>query len=240
MGRNSLRAITPAVKSLQSTSFMHPIIKVAVVDCQDSFVYNLVELLRNEPNCSINVLDINDVSIELAKKGAIEVVASYDALLLSPGPGLPQEQAALSDLIFAAEGRCSILGVCLGLQAIAVAYGARLQQIEKPLHGHEDHLKAVSPEEPLFAGIPSGAPIGRYHSWIVEKETFPDVLEISAISDKDSAIMALRHRKFPFHGVQFHPESFISAFGQRYISNWLALTARYHCYCNHEVRFLSL
>ncbi len=186
---------------------------ILVADCYDSFVYNLIEILRNTPECSYEIHPIeacNDLDW-----------TAFDALLLSPGPGHPAEMKGLFQLIERTHRHIPIMGVCLGLQAINCFFGGGLRQLSHPLHGHADRLCLTSPIDPWFAAFPSESPIGRYHSWVVDEASLPQDLRIVARAASDGSIMALRHTSLPIYGVQFHPESYLSPHGAQLIRYWL-------------------
>ncbi len=188
-------------------------VRILVVDCQDSFVYNLVELLRKNPLCVYQILPLAScVSVDLSQ---------FDALLLSPGPGVPREREGLFDLLEACYKTHSILGVCLGHQAIASFFGARLKQSKQALHGYGDYLQKCDFDDPLLEGFSWDSPVARYHSWEVERESLTKDLQVLAFSKTDGAIMALRHKLYPLWGVQFHPESFLSEEGACWVNNWI-------------------
>ena len=185
--------------------------KVLVIDNYDSFVYNLVHMVRylgHEP-----VVYRND-------KIAIEMVGQYDKILLSPGPGIPEEAGILLDLIKTYAPTKSILGVCLGHQAIAEAFGAELLNLPTVLHGiaSANHLQEV--EEPLFEGFPSSFSVGHYHSWVVKEHTLPAELQVTG-KDLEGNVMAIRHTTYDVKGLQFHPESILTDNGIRILANWL-------------------
>lgn len=185
--------------------------KVVVVDNYDSFTYNLVHLLNE---CGY------DATVWRNDKFELEDLATFDKILLSPGPGLPSESGLLLDVIKRYGASKSILGVCLGLQAITEVYGGSLYNLKKPVHGTATPLNILKPEEVLFKGIPDNFMVGRYHSWAADKVGFPDELEITAV-DNEGVIMAIAHRTLDVKGVQFHPESILSEHGKEIVSNWL-------------------
>ncbi len=186
--------------------------KLLVFDNYDSFTYNLVHLVEKILHQKVDVFR-ND-------KIPLEAIADYDKIILSPGPGLPEEAGLLLPLIKEYAATKSILGVCLGHQAIAEAFGGSLINLDKVYHGVATNCKIVKKEESLFKYLPAGLEIGRYHSWVVSRENFPDELEITAVDDKD-LIMALRHKTYDVKGVQFHPESVLTPLGEQIIRNWL-------------------
>ncbi len=182
-----------------------------VLDNYDSFTYNLVYMLRelgHRPDVIRN------------DKLSIEAVGQYDKILLSPGPGLPSEAGIMPALIAEYGPTKSILGVCLGHQAIAEAFGATLENLADVLHGvaHQTHITDAN--ERLFAGLPATLPVGRYHSWSVIRAGLPDALQITA-EDEQGRIMALAHKTFDIKGVQFHPESVLTEGGKTMLENWL-------------------
>lgn len=185
--------------------------KILVIDNYDSFTYNLVHLLQ-ELNQTYTVLR-ND-------KFTLDDVANYDKILLSPGPGIPQEAGLLLDVIRMYGSSKSILGICLGQQAIAEVYGGALYNMPKPLHGIATGITITDETEKLFQDFPKDSLIGRYHSWAVEKESLPPCLKITAL-DNDGVIMALAHTEYDVRGMQFHPESILTTNGKKLIDNWL-------------------
>lgn len=194
--------------------------KIVIIDNYDSFTYNLAHLVR-ELGAEVTVYR-ND-QFELSQ------LEPFDKIILSPGPGIPSEAGLLLDVIRTYAGRKPILGVCLGHQAIGEVFGGRLTNLDEVYHGvaTECEVRSVEggewqPLDPLFAGLPERITIGRYHSWVVSKDGFPDCLEITAESS-EGQIMALRHRKYDIRGIQFHPESVLTPDGAVMISNWLAL-----------------
>jgi len=184
---------------------------VLVIDNYDSFTYNLVHLI-NEVGYEAEVWR-ND-KFELAD------VAKFDKILLSPGPGIPEEAGLLLDVIKTYAPTKSIFGVCLGQQAIAEAFGGTLLNLGRPMHGIATPVTVVDGDEYLFWECPQTINVGRYHSWVVSKENFPACLKITA-RDHKSEIMALRHETLDVRGVQFHPESVLTEHGKQMMENWL-------------------
>lgn len=184
---------------------------VLVIDNYDSFTYNLVHL-------------INEVGYEAVvwrnDKFDLADVAAYDKILLSPGPGIPEEAGLLLDVIKTYAETKSIFGVCLGQQAIAEVFGGSLLNLGKPMHGIATQITVIDGEESLFWECPQTINVGRYHSWVVNKEGFPSCLKITA-RDHRNEIMALRHEIFDVRGVQFHPESVLTEYGKQMMKNWL-------------------
>lgn len=143
----------------------------------------------------------------------------YDKIVLSPGPGIPSEAGLLLDVIRAYAGRKPMLGVCLGHQAIGEVFGAKLENLAEVYHGVATDCEHFS-NDPIFNGMPRHFEVGRYHSWVVSKDGLPDCLEVTATS-LDGNIMALRHKRYPVHGIQFHPESVLTPLGRQIVGNWL-------------------
>ena len=151
----------------------------------------------------------------------MEKVKGYDKIILSPGPGIPEEAGMLLPLIKEYASSKSILGVCLGHQAIAEAFGAKLINLETVFHGIATPIKILDRNDPLYKGLDEIVEVGRYHSWIVSDKELPDELEIKAV-DENNYIMGLKHKNFDVQGVQFHPESVLTPCGEKIIRNWLA------------------
>jgi anthranilate synthase component 2 len=185
---------------------------ILIIDNYDSFTYNLVHLV-NELGLECEVWR-ND-------KFAQEDVDQFDKIILSPGPGIPSEAGLLLKVIEHYAPTKSIFGVCLGQQAIAEVFGGTLFNLSRPMHGIATPSKVTNTGETLFAGLPSEFKVGRYHSWVVANQGLPNELEITAIDEQDSSIMALRHKTYDVRGVQFHPESILTEYGKEMMSNWL-------------------
>lgn len=186
--------------------------KILVFDNYDSFTYNLVHLVEKILPVKVEVFRNDEIPLEKIKQ--------YDKIILSPGPGVPSEAGLLIPLISEYAATKSILGVCLGHQAIGEAFGGQLINLSKVYHGVSTNCKIVDGSTELFKGLPNEIEIGRYHSWIISKDNFPDVLEITA-EDENGYIMALQHKKFDIQGVQFHPESVLTPRGEAIMKNWL-------------------
>ncbi|WP_313266209.1 aminodeoxychorismate/anthranilate synthase component II [Sphingobacterium sp.] len=187
--------------------------KIVVIDNYDSFTYNLVHLLQELGQ--EYVVWRND-------KFKLEDIDAFDKILLSPGPGIPEEAGLLLDVIRTYAPHKSILGICLGQQAIAEVFGGTLFNMEKPLHGVATNITVVDESEKLFRDFPKDSKIGRYHSWAVNKDTLPASLKVTAI-DENGIIMALTHTEYDVRGMQFHPESVLTTNGKRLIENWLGI-----------------
>ena len=186
--------------------------KILVIDNYDSFTYNLVQYIERVLKRPIDVYRNDQISLDEVK--------NYDKILISPGPGIPEEAGICLELIKRYGKDKSILGVCLGHQAIAEAYGGTITNLSRVYHGLVGHMKQVVTGDYLMEGIPVEFDAGRYHSWVVNPETLPEELEVT-IENDEGFIMAIRHRKFDVRGVQFHPESVLTEFGGRMILNWL-------------------
>lgn len=188
--------------------------KILVFDNYDSFTYNLVHLVEH----------IIDEKVDVYRNDAIalEEVNQYDKIILSPGPGIPEESGLLLPLIKEYAATKSILGVCLGQQAIGEAFGAKLINLKDVYHGVATPVKLLNRNVKIFQGLPEQIEAGRYHSWVVSDENFPDCLEITA-RDEHDYIMALQHKTLDVCGVQFHPESVLTPDGEKILRNWLSL-----------------
>ncbi|WP_298139491.1 aminodeoxychorismate/anthranilate synthase component II [Flavobacterium sp.] len=186
--------------------------EVLVIDNYDSFTFNLVHYLE-ELNCKVIVLR-ND-EFELVE------IAKYDSIILSPGPGIPSESGLLLDVIKTYASTKKILGICLGQQAIGEVFGGSLQNLNTVYHGIATPITTLVEDETLFNDLPKTFEVGRYHSWVVSPENFPDELEITSVSNNEE-IMSIRHRYFNVKGVQFHPESILTPHGKTILSNWLS------------------
>lgn len=184
--------------------------KIVIIDNYDSFTYNLAHLL-NELHAEVTV-----VRNDMFKMSDLE---QYDKIILSPGPGIPSEAGLLFDVIRTYAGRKPILGVCLGHQAIGEVFGARIENLKDVYHGIQTEGTQFG-NDYLFNGLPERVKMGRYHSWVVAKDSLPDCLEVTAMSD-DSEIMALRHKSHDIHGIQFHPESVLTPEGHTIVGNFL-------------------
>lgn len=191
--------------------------RILVFDNYDSFTYNLVHLVQQITHGQVVVYRNDQVPLEKLKQ--------FDKIILSPGPGIPSEAGDLLPLIREYASSKSILGVCLGHQAIGESFGGKLVNLEKVYHGIATEIQLGNYQKKgsrgdLFRELPDKIMVGRYHSWIVSEEGFPEELEITA-RDENGYIMALRHKKFDIQGVQFHPESVLTPDGKKIISNWL-------------------
>lgn len=183
---------------------------IVIIDNYDSFTYNLAHLVRELGT---------DVTVYRNDQFQLPELETFDGIILSPGPGIPSEAGLLLDVIRKYAGRKPILGVCLGHQAIGEAFGGHLTNLSEVFHGVATEGTIVA-DDPIFSGLPRRITMGRYHSWVVDREGFPDCLLVTAESD-EGQIMALRHRHYNIHGIQFHPESVLTPQGKDLIRNWL-------------------
>lgn len=184
---------------------------ILIIDNYDSFTYNLVHYLE-DLNCKVTVLRNDEFDLD--------EVAKYDKILLSPGPGIPDEAGLLKAVIQKYAATKSILGVCLGQQAIGEVFGGSLTNLEKVYHGVATNVEIIVKDESLFNGLENKIEVGRYHSWVISKEDFPSDLEITSV-DENGEIMSVRHRNFDVKGVQFHPESVLTPNGKQILANWV-------------------
>jgi len=186
--------------------------RILVFDNYDSFTYNLVHYVEKIIDAPVDVFRNDRISIE--------AIRGYDKILLSPGPGIPDEAGILKQVIKEYAPSKSIFGVCLGCQAIAEVFGGKLLNLDTVYHGVATNMNILDRDEVLFRGLPDEFKAGRYHSWVVMKEDFPGCLKITA-EDDESRIMALSHSEYDVKGVQFHPESVLTEYGEQIIANWL-------------------
>ena len=186
--------------------------RILVFDNYDSFTYNLVHLVEKIIGERVEVFRNDQIPLEKVK--------SYDKIILSPGPGIPSEAGLLLDLIKEYAPSKSILGVCLGHQAIGESFGGKLVNLSTVYHGIATPVKKGPANSPLFDGLPTEFEVGRYHSWVVSEENFPTSLEITA-TDENGFIMGLQHKTYDVQGVQFHPESVLTPLGAEILGNWL-------------------
>ena len=184
---------------------------ILLIDNRDSFVYNVKALIEQ-----CNVADRVDVvpndKIDFGR------LNNYSGIVLSPGPGIPSEAAMMPKVIEHCENTHSILGICLGHQAIAEHFGAKLHNLPHPLHGKQGKLKVVKPEDILLRGLSCCETIGHYHSWVVAWEELPECIEVTA-TDNENNIMSFSHKSKPLYGLQFHPESFMTSCGKTIVQN---------------------
>jgi anthranilate synthase component 2 len=186
--------------------------KILVFDNYDSFTYNLVHLVEKIMHQKVDVFRNDQIPLEKVRE--------YDKIILSPGPGIPEEAGLLLPLIKEYAPTKSILGVCLGHQAIGEAFGGKLINLSTVYHGVATPVQITNSKAPLFKGLGDTIEVGRYHSWIIADKNFPEELEVTAI-EEHGYIMALQHKKYDVQGVQFHPESVLTPDGEKILRNWL-------------------
>ncbi|WP_149277447.1 anthranilate synthase component II [Pareuzebyella sediminis] len=183
--------------------------KILVIDNYDSFTYNLVHYLED--------LDC-EVTVKRNDQLTLEEVEAFEKIVLSPGPGIPDEAGLLKDIIAKYAPSKSIFGVCLGLQAIGEVFGGSLINLDKVYHGTATKIKVIK-DDIIFEGIPNEIEVGRYHSWVVHPN-LPEVLEATSV-DENGQIMSLRHKSYDVCAVQFHPESVLTPDGKKMLENWV-------------------
>lgn len=186
--------------------------RILVIDNYDSFTYNLVHAIKKISGGKVDVARNDEISMKEIEK--------YDKIVLSPGPGIPEEAGQLLEIIKTFAPDKSILGVCLGHQAIGEAFGGKIHNMNKVLHGIATPVKTTGKSSVLFKGLPETFEVGRYHSWIVEKENLPECFEVTSY-DEEGMIMSMKHKKYDVQSVQFHPESVLTPLGEKMIENWL-------------------
>ena len=188
---------------------------VLVIDNYDSFVYNLVHYLE-ELDCDVTVIRNNEIDLDM--------IVKYDKILLSPGPGIPDEAGLLKEIIIKYAPTKSILGVCLGQQAIGEVFGGKLINLDSVFHGVSSKINVTAENESLFYHLDKELIVGRYHSWVVDSN-LPRTLEATSF-DENGQVMSLRHREYDVKGVQFHPESVLTPMGKQIMKNWILESAK--------------
>ncbi|WP_196889501.1 anthranilate synthase component II [Aureivirga sp. CE67] len=186
--------------------------KIIIIDNYDSFTYNLVHMVEKITGELPSVFRNDEISVA--------EVAAYDMIILSPGPGIPEEAGILKDVIREYTGKKPIFGVCLGLQAITEVFGGKIINMNEVFHGVSTPMKVVKNDSIVFQNIPQTFEAARYHSWIASRENFPEELEITA-TDETDGIMAIRHKEFNISAVQFHPESVLTPEGTQMVKNFI-------------------
>ena len=186
--------------------------KILVIDNYDSFTYNLVHYLE-DLDCEVTVYRNDEFDID--------EIAHFDKILLSPGPGIPDEAGLLKPVIAKYASTKSILGVCLGQQAIGEVFGGTLSNLDKVYHGVSSMVKTSVNDELLFEGLGNEFEVGRYHSWVVSNENLPADLIVTS-TDENGQIMSMKHAHFDIRGVQYHPESVLTPYGKKILENWLS------------------
>ena len=184
--------------------------KIVIIDHYDSFTYNLSHLIK-EIGAEVTVIRNDQFTLNQLER--------FDKIVLSPGPGIPSEAGLLLDVIKTYKGRKPILGVCLGHQAIGEVFGGTLENLSDVFHGVATEGTQFS-NDYIFDSLPKRITMGRYHSWVVSRENFPTCLEVTAVSD-EGQIMALKHKNYDIHGIQFHPESVLTPEGKTILRNFI-------------------
>ncbi|MFT4576975.1 MAG: anthranilate synthase component 2 [Polaribacter sp.] len=185
---------------------------ILILDNYDSFTYNLVHMVEDITGKLPDVFRNDEI--------AIEDIERYDVIILSPGPGIPDEAGILKEVIAAYAGRKPIFGVCLGLQAITEVFGGQIENMGEVFHGVATEMTVIEKDADIFKGIPQKFDAARYHSWIASKENFPKTIAITAV-DEDGGIQAIQHKEFNLSAVQFHPESILTEVGEQIVRNFL-------------------
>jgi len=186
--------------------------KILIIDNYDSFTYNLVHMVEKITGNLPTVFRNDEITLE--------DINVYDMIMLSPGPGIPNEAGILKEIIRSYAGKKPIFGICLGLQAIVEVFGGSISNMDQVFHGVATSMKVTKPEAVIFHGIEEKFQAARYHSWIASNDDFPNELEITS-EDEEGGIMAIRHRDFPISAVQFHPESILTEVGEQLVKNFI-------------------
>lgn len=190
-----------------------PDIRILIVDNYDSFTYNIAHIIRSFPGSNLQIIE--------AGKIKLQDIDAFDKIIFSPGPDLPRPGNVMEHILYDNAGKKSMLGICLGLQAIVLFFGGRLKQLEDVLHGRKKVITKTGNYSKMLKDIPSCFEAGLYHSWIADPEYFPEYLAITAISE-EGRIMGIRHKIHDIEAVQFHPESIMTLEGEKMIHSWLA------------------
>jgi anthranilate synthase component II len=188
--------------------------KILVIDNYDSFTYNLIHYIESNVNYKVDVFRNDEITLEN--------VGKYKTIVLSPGPGLPRNAGILNEVIKTYASSKKILGVCLGMQAIGEVFGGRLINLEEVFHGVATPIHVLEKEDLLFNNLPSKFNVGRYHSWVISKDNFPNDLIVTS-TEENGQIMSIKHKTYNVYGVQFHPESILTDNGKELIANFLAI-----------------
>lgn len=195
--------------------------KILVIDNHDSFVYNAVGLIVR------NGIWLSDIRVVGSDSIPFSDIACYDAAVISPGPGLPEESGSLMRFVEECVPYIPTLGICLGLQAIARHFGVVLEQCAHPCHGHASSIEITDPEDGLLKDLRNGSIVGRYHSWRISEPAESSPIKATSKASDDGILMSIRHKQLPIHGVQFHPESIITEEGDLLIHNFLAISQKF-------------
>ena len=188
--------------------------KILILDNYDSFTYNLVHYVKENPNFEVDVFRNDKITLDEVDK--------YNTIILSPGPGLPNDAGILKELIQKYASSKKILGVCLGMQAIGEVFGGTLVNLQKVFHGVATPIEVTEKKDLLYKGLPSKFNVGRYHSWVITNENFPKELNITS-KEENGQIMSLKHKDYKLYGVQYHPESILTEHGKQMITNFLKI-----------------
>lgn len=191
--------------------------KILIIDNYDSFTYNLVHMVEDITGELPAVFRNDQISLK--------AIDQYDLLILSPGPGIPDEAGILKEIIAEYAGKKPIFGVCLGLQAITEVFGGTIVNLETVFHGVATTMRVTDPTASIYKGIPTEFEAGRYHSWIASTKDLPEVLKITSV-DEDGEIMSISHRDFPISAVQYHPESILTPLGKQIVQNFIEAHSR--------------
>ncbi len=191
--------------------------KILIIDNYDSFTYNLVHMVEDITGEFPSVFRNDQI--------ALTAIDAYDLLILSPGPGIPDEAGILKEIIAEYAGKKPIFGVCLGLQAITEVFGGTIENMETVFHGVATTMKVTDRMAPIYRGIPTEFEAGRYHSWIASTKDLPDVLKVTSI-DEDGEIMSIEHKEFPISAVQYHPESILTPLGKQIVQNFIEANSK--------------
>lgn len=186
-------------------------VKILLLDNNDSFTYNIVDYMRKIENVDLKVIRTNEAKINEIKY--------FDKIVISPGPGLPNDFPVIFDVLEKYYTSKHILGICLGHQAIGNFFGAKLINISPVVHGQAKQIKIIK-QSPIFKNLPNSFKVGLYHSWAIDFDNFSDELEITAVSE-NNIIMSIASKKFPVFGIQFHPESYITEYGFEILKNFV-------------------
>lgn len=189
---------------------------VLLIDNYDSFSYNLVQLIGELTDGNIKVVRNDEITIDEIRK------MNPESIILSPGPGKPEDAGICEDVVRQLKDEYPILGVCLGHQSICEVFGAKVTYAKQLMHGKQSEMTILK-EDPIFEGLGQSFKGARYHSLSADRNTIPDELEVIAIDEKDGEVMAVKHKEYPIYGLQFHPESVLTPEGKTLVNNFLKL-----------------